>query len=132
VLYISKPKLTCCGLALPLKFTANRPIVLNVDDWEVGLRSKGSFVLTYPGSLARLVRSDSLYWIREMEGFSELSDAVTFLYTVHHDRFGGRESRMREIQRPSTRTGSTGGRPEWNTESRQTTRSSCSPEGPVP
>lgn len=52
VLYVSKPKLPSYGLALPLKFTANRPVVLDVDDREAGLCSKGSFVQTYLGSLS--------------------------------------------------------------------------------
>lgn len=88
VLYVSKPKLFSYGLVLPLKFTANRPVVLDVDDWEADLRSKGSFVQKYLGSLPRLVRPDSIYWIRAMEALSGLSNAVTVSDTFLQDRFG--------------------------------------------
>lgn len=89
VLYVSKPKLFSYGLALPLKFTANRPVILDIDDWEAGFRSNESFVQTYLGSLPRLVRPDSIYWIRAMEALSGLSDAVTVSNTFLQDRFGG-------------------------------------------
>jgi hypothetical protein len=88
VLYISKPKLLSCGLALPLKFISNRPVILNVDDWEAGLRSKRSFVQTYLGSLHRLVRPGSIYQIRATKALSGLSDMVTVSNTFFHDRLG--------------------------------------------
>lgn len=88
VLYISKPKLLSCGLALPLKFISNRPVILNVDDWEAGLRSKRSFVQTYLGSLHRLVRPGSIYQIRATKALSGPSDMVTVSNTFFQDRFG--------------------------------------------
>ena len=88
VLYISKPKLLSCGLALPLKLISNRPVILNVDDWEAGLRSKRSFIQTYLGSLHRLVQPGSIYRIRATKALSGLPDVITVSNTFFQDRFG--------------------------------------------
>jgi hypothetical protein len=58
-------------------------------DWEPGSRSKGSSVQMFLGSLPRLVRSDSIHWIRAMEAVSGLSDAVTVSNTFLQDGVNG-------------------------------------------
>jgi glycosyltransferase involved in cell wall biosynthesis len=96
VIYACKPLLTSYGLGLALKLAEGRPLVLDVDDWEVGFNRQRLSDLAWPGK-ARYLASSALrlhvpqsYWNGVLfERLSFLADAATVSNGFLQRRFGG-------------------------------------------
>ena len=88
LLYASKPKLGSAGIGLLKRWRARRPLVLDVDDWEVGFFLRGGFWGTVGRSL-NLASPEGLPWTWLMERLAGATDAVTVASRFLQQRFGG-------------------------------------------
>jgi glycosyltransferase involved in cell wall biosynthesis len=98
VIYAVKPKPTSFGVGLFDKLTRHRPLLLDMDDWE--LSWYGGFDFKYQPSPKQFARDilksngalrfpDHAVYINWMEGFVKYADAVTIDTQFLQDRFGG-------------------------------------------
>lgn len=88
VLYASKPRPTSYGVGLAARRRRHRPLLLDIDDWEVGFfRRSGAW-----GTLGRslnLANPNGLPWTWLMERLIGRADAVTVASRFLERRFGG-------------------------------------------
>jgi glycosyltransferase involved in cell wall biosynthesis len=88
VLYASKPRPTSYGVALLARRRRRRPLLLDVDDWEVGFfRRAGAW-----GTLGRslnVANPNGLPWTWLMERLVRRADALTVASRFLQQRFGG-------------------------------------------
>jgi len=88
VIYASKPKLGSAGVGLLARRRRRRPLVLDVDDWEVGFFLRGGPAGTL-GRALNLANPAGLPWTWLMERLSGAADAITVASRFLQQRFGG-------------------------------------------
>jgi len=88
LLYASKPRLGSAGVGLLARARAHRPLLLDVDDWEVGFFLRGGFWGTVGRSL-NLANPRGLPWTWMMERLCRRADAITVASRFLQARFGG-------------------------------------------
>ncbi|MDJ1182025.1 glycosyltransferase family 4 protein [Roseofilum casamattae] len=98
IIYALRPKPTSFGLALFKRWQQHRPIILDIDDWELswhggdkwryrpGLKQFGRDVLKREGALRQ---PDHPLYLKWMEDRVHLADAVTVHTRFLQERFGG-------------------------------------------
>jgi glycosyltransferase involved in cell wall biosynthesis len=88
VVYASKPRPTSFGLGLLKRLATRRPLLLDIDDWEVGFfyRSRGWGRI---GRFLNLANPNGLPWTWAMERLVPLARAVTVASRFLEERFGG-------------------------------------------
>jgi glycosyltransferase involved in cell wall biosynthesis len=96
VIYASKPLLTSFGVGLLEKLFEGRPLVLDIDDWQVGfIKEYGNqmpwtSLLRFAGSsLVRLYDSDSIVNVYACDRLVGFSDGITVASTFLQEKFGG-------------------------------------------
>jgi len=96
VIYASKPLLTSFGLALLKKITEKKPLILDIDDWQLGLAKENSRSFSLSTRLAflaySLLRFDkpTSYWnILFFEQLTQLADKITVSNTFLQRKFKG-------------------------------------------
>ncbi len=98
IIYAVKPKLTSFGLSLLKKYTNHRPLLLDMDDWE--LSWYGGFEWKYRPSLKQFYRDifkhngalrfpDHPLYLQWIENFVQQADALTIDTQFLQERFGG-------------------------------------------
>jgi glycosyltransferase involved in cell wall biosynthesis len=98
IIYAYKPKPSSFGLSLLYKFIKNKPLILDIDDWE--LSWKGGDKWQYQGDLRQFVRDilkpngafrtpDHIIYLQKMEKLVKYADLVTLHTQFLQDRFGG-------------------------------------------
>ncbi len=98
IIYAVKPKPTSFGLSLIKKFSSRRPLLLDMDDWE--LSWYGGFDWKYRPSLKQFYRDifkkngalrfpDHPLYLQWMESLVAKADAVTIDTQFLKERFGG-------------------------------------------
>jgi glycosyltransferase involved in cell wall biosynthesis len=98
VIYAYKPKPTSFGVALLQKLRTKRPLILDIDDWELSWH--GGEQSNYHPTLKQLARDllkpngalrnpDHSVYLRWMEAFVPRADAVTLHTQFLQNRFGG-------------------------------------------
>jgi glycosyltransferase involved in cell wall biosynthesis len=88
VLIASKPRPTSFGLGLLARARRKRPLVLDIDDWEVGFFSRsGAWGRT--GRALNLANPNGLPWTWLVEKLVSLADAITVASRFLERRFGG-------------------------------------------
>lgn len=96
VTYASKPLLTSFGIGLLKKVADKTPLILDIDDWQMGFtkesyrnRSAASLSRSLISSAIRLYDSDSFLNVSICEKLSRLADEITVAGTFLKNRFGG-------------------------------------------
>ncbi|MFC6722077.1 glycosyltransferase family 4 protein [Halobacteriaceae archaeon SHR40] len=87
--YASKPRTTSYGLSLLATLREDRPLILDVDDWETGFNKKGESRMMYLTQIPRLINANSFYHKRGFEALSRIADARTVSNRFLQNRFGG-------------------------------------------
>lgn len=98
IIYAVKPRTTSFGLALVKKLIRRRPLVLDIDDWE--LSWQGGDEWKYRPSIKQFAKDllkkdgalrnpDHRLYLRWMEGLVSRADAVTLHTKFLQERFGG-------------------------------------------
>lgn len=96
VIYASKPGFTSFGIGLFIKVIQKKPLILDIDDWEMGFKKESNTNLSLFDSIKALVASglffysmDSYWNILFMEKLALFSDEITVSNTFVRDKFGG-------------------------------------------
>ncbi len=88
ILFASKPRPTSFGLGLLARARRKRPLVLDIDDWEVGFFARsGAWGLA--GRALNLANPNGLPWTWLVEKLVSRADAVTVASRFLERRFGG-------------------------------------------
>jgi glycosyltransferase involved in cell wall biosynthesis len=88
VLIASKPRPTSFGLALLARARRRRPLLLDIDDWEVGFFSRSGAWGRF-GRALNLANPNGLTWTWLTEKLVTRADAVTVASRFLERRFGG-------------------------------------------
>ena len=88
ILYASKPRATSYGVALLARRQRRRPLVLDIDDWELGFFLRSGAWGTV-GRALNLSNPNGLPWTWAMERLVGQADALTVGSRFLEERFGG-------------------------------------------
>jgi glycosyltransferase involved in cell wall biosynthesis len=88
LLYASKPRLTSAGIGYLARLAGHRPLLLDIDDWEVGFFLRGGLWGTI-GRAMNLSNPKGLTWTWLMERLRGLADGITVASRFLEQRFGG-------------------------------------------
>ena len=93
VLYVSKPKLPSMELAILARLHRNRPIILDIDDYELGFhRNRGPLVLEEVracNGTTGFERPGGELWTRYCQSLVPLFDGITVSNEELRKKFGG-------------------------------------------
>jgi len=96
VIYANKPLFTSFGIGLLKKVIQKKPLILDIDDWEMGFKKESNKKLSLFRSIKSLVSSSLFlysigsYWnILFMEKLIHFSDEITVSNTFLKEKFGG-------------------------------------------
>src|SRR5947199_382634 len=76
VLYASKPKLGSAGVGYLKRATSGRPLLLDIDDWEMGFLLRGGFFGTV-GRSFNVLNPSGLPWTWLAERLRRAADGIT-------------------------------------------------------
>ena len=88
LLYASKPRLTSAGVGYWKRLASRRPLLLDIDDWEVGFFLRGGAWGTI-GRALNLSNPRGLPWTWLMERLIGIADGITVASRFLESRFGG-------------------------------------------
>ncbi len=88
LIYASKPRLTSAGIGYLARLGRRRPLLLDIDDWEVGFFLRGGAWGTI-GRALNLSNPRGLAWTWLMERLRGIADGVTVASRFLEQRFGG-------------------------------------------
>ena len=88
LLYASKPRLTSAGVGYWRHLASRRPLLLDIDDWEVGFFLRGGAWGTL-GRALNLSNPRGLTWTWLMERLTRVADGITVASRFLECRFGG-------------------------------------------
>lgn len=89
VIYACKPRATSFGVGLLHRWRSNKPLILDIEDWDSGLATKSSVTKTLLYNLKDLGDINSFYYTRLLEQFVNKADAVTTSNKFLQNKFGG-------------------------------------------
>lgn len=88
VVIASKPRTSSYGIGLLKKITSQKPLLLDIDDWESGFYFDQS-VDPYIYNIPHLVSCNSFYYTRLLELGSKYADEITVSNTFLQSKFSG-------------------------------------------
>ena len=88
VIYASKPRPTSFGLGLLARMRRRRPLIVDVDDWELGFFYRSGF-WGRVGRALNLGNPNALTWTWLTERWVPAADALTVASIFLQQRFGG-------------------------------------------
>jgi glycosyltransferase involved in cell wall biosynthesis len=88
LLYASKPRLGSAGIAFLKRRLGRRPLLLDIDDWEVGFFLRGG-AWGIAGRALNWGNPRGLPWTWLMERAAQAADAITVASRFLQERFGG-------------------------------------------
>ena len=96
IIYASKPLFTSFGIGLLKKVIQKKPLILDMDDWEMGFKKESNKKLSLFRSIKSLVSSSLFlygmgsYWnVLFVEKLVYFSDEITVSNTFLKEKFGG-------------------------------------------
>ncbi|MFC7114601.1 hypothetical protein ACFQH2_06020 [Natronoarchaeum sp. GCM10025703] len=89
LVYVSKPRTTSYGLGLLATIGRDRPLILDIDDWETGFSYRHGRLETVLKGVPRLASMNSYYYKRFLEALSGVADARSVSNHFLQDRFSG-------------------------------------------
>ncbi len=93
VIYVSKPLMASFGVGLVKKITSRKPLVLDIDDWEIGLGKEYFDSLNWYhkiyGFYSSILNLNSYYYTIILNRFIKFADAITVSGNVMRSKYGG-------------------------------------------
>jgi glycosyltransferase involved in cell wall biosynthesis len=97
LIFASKPLLTSFGIGLMKKFFSKKPLIVDIDDWELGFRKEYLIKLSVKERLRYLFidsvfsfLNNSSYWnILFLQKIVRLADRISVSSSFLNDKFGG-------------------------------------------
>lgn len=91
VVYASKPRMTSFGFGLLHSISQNKPLILDIDDWESGFKfgGFGSPYTSYIKSIPHMIHVNSLNYMRILELLASKADQITVSNEFLQEKFGG-------------------------------------------
>ncbi len=108
VIYAVKPHLSSLGLGLTARRVLGRPLIADVDDWELGFSSLSRDIALAPWAL---LSAASALHTRRMSAAVRRADAVTVSNTFLYERYGGAWIPHARAEHPALATVSSHGLP---------------------
>jgi glycosyltransferase involved in cell wall biosynthesis len=88
LVYAVKPRFTSFGFGLLKKFLSKTPLILDIDDWEVGFYLKKGF-WSRLSKFLNFSNPNGFFWTWLLEFFIGCADRKTTVSTFLRDRYGG-------------------------------------------
>ncbi len=88
IIYAVKPRFTSFGFGLLKSFFHKRPLLLDIDDWEVGFYLRKP-ILSRAVQLIHVTNPNGFFWTWLMQKFIRYADSVTTVSSFLRDRYGG-------------------------------------------
>jgi glycosyltransferase involved in cell wall biosynthesis len=89
IIYACKPRATSFGVGLLNRWHSNKPLILDIEDWDSGLATKSSPVKTAVYNLKDLGDLNSFYYTRLLEQLTNRADATTVSNRFLQKKFDG-------------------------------------------
>lgn len=90
LIYASKPRVSSFGISLIKSVKEDRPLILDIDDWESGLNHIfDQKIPTYFAGIPLLLKHESYYFTRTMETMSKKADLITVSNEFLREKFEG-------------------------------------------
>ncbi|WP_082224533.1 glycosyltransferase family 4 protein [Halolamina rubra] len=89
VVLASKPRVQSYGVALLAGLSENRPLILDIDDWETAFKLQRGKLVAMAWGIPTLINTGSYYYHRALEALSGLADARTVSNRFLQKKFGG-------------------------------------------
>jgi glycosyltransferase involved in cell wall biosynthesis len=91
IIYASKPRTTSYGYGLINAASKDRPLILDIDDWESGFiyDQTGSHYMAYLKTSPTLASVDGLIYMRLLEAAAPFADGITVSNNFLQNKFGG-------------------------------------------
>lgn len=90
IIYAIKPRATSYGVGLLEKALSDKPLILDIDDWETGFEyNEHSLIFDYILGIPKLVNFNTYYYTRLAESVVNIADAKTVSNTFLQKKFGG-------------------------------------------
>jgi hypothetical protein len=86
-----KPRVSSYGTALWHRRRHGTPLMLDIDDWEIGFRLDGGYLKAAVLALPSLAHVNGIGWLAMFERLVRYADEVTVSNPWLRDRFGGEE-----------------------------------------
>jgi glycosyltransferase involved in cell wall biosynthesis len=88
VIYAAKPRVTSFGFGLLKKLFSNKPLILDIDDWEVGFYLKKGFLSRF-SRFVHFTNPNGFFWTWFLQFFIGYADRVTTVSTFLKNKYGG-------------------------------------------
>ena len=88
VIYAVKPRFTSFGFGLLKKYFSNTPLILDIDDWEVGFYLKKGF-LSRLSRFVHITNPNGFFWTWFLQRFIRYADRITTVSTFLQNKYGG-------------------------------------------
>lgn len=88
IVYAVKPKGTSFGFGLLKKWASGKPLLLDIDDWEVGFFMKKN-LFSRALKVLNLANPNSLFWTLAMQSLVSRADGITVVSSFLQRKYGG-------------------------------------------
>lgn len=89
LIFASKPRMGSFGISLLSKYINDRPLILDIDDWETGFKLHEGGTLFHIKQIPHMINVNSYYYTRILEKLSSLADGITVSNSFLQSKFGG-------------------------------------------
>jgi len=88
IIYAVKPRFTSFGLGLFKKWLQKKPLILDIDDWELGFYLRKPF-LSRAIQMIHVTNPNGYFWTWLLHKFISQADAITTVSTFLQKKYGG-------------------------------------------
>lgn len=88
LIYAVKPRFTSFGFGLLKKWIHKKPLILDIDDWEIGFYLRKPF-LSRAVQMIHITNPNGYFWTWLLHKFIKQADAITTVSTFLQKKYGG-------------------------------------------
>ena len=91
IIIASKLRISSFGIGLHVKNTHNIPLLLDIDEWDLGFRLNNGLIKALAFSIPSIIHINSYFWLKIMEKLVNKADLITVNNTWLQNKFGGKQ-----------------------------------------